>query len=55
MLPRPEKVIMSYLVLIEKKIDGEGKQRTQGFLSLILLQFSGEQNGHPTFKKKGGP
>ncbi len=44
---------MSYLALTKKKTDGEGKQRTQGFSSFILL-FGGAK-WTPTFKKKGGP
>jgi hypothetical protein len=43
---------MSYLALTKKKKDGEGKQRTRGYH--LLLFFSGEQNGHLPFKRKGG-
>jgi hypothetical protein len=45
-------VIMSYLALTKKKIDGEGKQRTQVYHH--LLYFLGEQNGHLPLKRKGG-
>jgi hypothetical protein len=43
---------MSYLAFTKKKMDGEGKQRTQGYH--LLLYFSGEQNGHLPLKRKGG-
>jgi hypothetical protein len=38
---RPEIVRMSYLTLTEKKLDGEGKQRTQGYSIIFHFNFGG--------------
>jgi hypothetical protein len=55
MLLRPEIVLMSYLALTEKKIDGEGEQRTQGFFLLIISTLIfGEAKWTPAYKRKGG-